>query len=68
MKKKEFKVGEEVQFGFIRLRVEENRGMMCHRCLFNNFECRVDDLIERSVGSCLASRRSDGKCVVFVEM
>lgn len=70
MKKKEFKVGEEFQFGLIRLRVEDGTGMMCHRCFFNEIEeiDGTDYFVERCVGSCLDSDRSDGKHVIFVEV
>lgn len=70
MGKKEFKIGEEIQFGLINLRVEDGTGMMCHDCFFNDIEeiDGTDDFVERCVGSCLASDRSDGKHVMFVEI
>lgn len=44
--------------------------MKCHDCFFNDIEeiGGTCDFVERCVGSCLASDRSDGKCVVFVEI
>ncbi len=35
MAKKEFKIGEEFQFGLVKLRVEKEDENLCLKCFFN---------------------------------
>lgn len=68
MKKKEFKVGETFQFGLIKLRAVE-RTYCCKGCYFlDNDDMQCGEEVEKIVGHCTSSERSDGKSVAFVKV
>ena len=58
---KEYKVGE--QFTINVETIERTESMSCMDCMFGNNK----DLLTCSNMACLASERSDGKNVIFVE-
>lgn len=69
MKKKEFKVGEKINLGFLTLVVENGDGVNCNKCFFSricNQKCE-NDVIEM-VGGCVPSERNDKTDVIFVEV
>lgn len=69
MKKKEFKVGEVLQCGLIKLKVEKAyKDYLCNRCVgcvFFNRSCSGSMLL---TGSCMAEYREDKIDVIFVEV
>lgn len=66
MERKEFKIGEEFQFGRIKLRVEKCDVDSCENCFFAKYRVRCY-LIEE-VGSCTEIGRTDGTSVKFVKV
>lgn len=66
MAKKEFKIGEEFQFGLVKLRVEKEDENSCLKCFFNKtLLCgRIDDV----TGGCFSIEREDGEEIVFVKV
>lgn len=66
MAKKEFKVGEEVQFGIHKLKVELSKGY-CTRCFLNDICERIEQCNEL-VGECCAEYRKDEADVIFVKV
>lgn len=65
MEKKEFKVGEEFQFGIIKLKCIKSNGS-CLGCFFNKLahtECTI-----KTIGHCSIVYRSDGENVIFSEV
>lgn len=66
MAKKEFKIGEEFQFGLVKLRVEKEDENSCLKCFFNKtlFCGRNDDI----TGSCFSDEREDEETIVFVKV
>lgn len=65
MKKKEFKVGEEFQFGLFKLKcVKSKKEGTCMGCFFLNYSnCDAE-----FIGDCIAVRREDNTSVIFVEI
>ena len=64
MGKKEFKIGEEFQFGLIKLKCIKSNGS-CLGCFFNkpfHTECAVE-----TVGHCFNVHRTDRKNVIFID-
>lgn len=69
MKKKEFKVGEKINLGFLTLVVENGDGVNCNKCFFSricNQKCEKD--VIGMVGGCVPSERDDKTDVIFVEV
>lgn len=69
MAKKEFKIGETFQFGFVKLRVEKpdsNDLLLCEKCFFNGGCCI--DKIKDAIGNCVWDRREDKTDVIFVKV
>lgn len=68
MKKKEFSIGEEVQFGLVRLLVYENKG--CVGCYFDGRHslCGRKGLVGECLGECYGLKRTDGKSVIFLKV
>lgn len=69
MAKKEFKIGEVFQFGFVKLRVEmydENSLFPCGECFFSGSCCI--NRIEKAIGSCEWENREDKTNVIFVKV
>lgn len=66
MAKKEFKIGEEFQFGLVKLRVVEEDENSCFKCFFNGkLLCGCTTEV---AGSCYPDEREDNKSVVFVKV
>ena len=64
----EYKVGEEFQFGRIKLRVELcNNPMNCENCFFykNRENC---DIVIDAIGECSSLGREDEQSVKFVKV
>lgn len=66
MAKKEFKVGEEFQFGMIKLKCEESK-YGCSGCYFYRFSNACKEF-EEVAGNCLSENREDEKDVIFVKV
>lgn len=69
MAKKEFKIGETFQFGFVKLRVEKpdsNDLLLCEKCFFY-CGCCIDK-IKDAIGNCAWDRREDKTDVIFVKV
>lgn len=72
MKKKEFAVGEVFQFGLKKLKVVEDKNDLKSACK----DCYMQEIckhfwvsiIHTAIGPCEDFRRSDKKCVHFVEV
>lgn len=69
MPKKEFKVGETFQIGFIRLKAEKPpKGVIaCCHCFIGGLtsDCRV---FKQVIGECSALKREDKTGVIFVKV
>lgn len=67
---KDYEVGEEFQFGKIRIRVEESTDKLdvCNGCIFKQYSVHACDIVESFTGSCMSGYREDGKSVVFVKI
>ena len=61
--KTEFKIGEELQFGLIKLKCVESDNE-CDGCFLDVF---IDLNICHLIGKCSRSSRSDGNSVKFIE-
>ena len=68
MSKKEFKVGEVLQCGLIKLRCEESRitGSCCEGCFFH-FHCFKENTLDIA-GNCAKIHREDKTDVIFVKV
>lgn len=63
MAKKEFKIGEVVQFGLLKLKcVEAKQKGYCTGCYFEDIPCRAELL-----GNCSPKMREDKQSVIFVK-
>lgn len=63
-----YKLGEEFQFGKIRLRVEKCKNLVdCENCFFNDNNKRCAALPE-SIGHCCSTCRDDETSVKFVKV
>lgn len=66
MSKKNFKVGEIFQFGFVKLKCEKGIGESCINCHFRyNDDCTC---FFDFTGSCKSSEREDKIDVIFVKV
>lgn len=69
MEKIEFKIGEILQCGSIKLKVEKVKGdnHLCNGCFFYNsmYECENDKYF---IGSCSSKEREDKNNVIFVKV
>lgn len=67
MAKTEFKVGEEFDFGLMKLKVEKRTPWDgCCKCVFHN--TKLCKYIDKYIGSCFDFKRSDKTDIVFVKM
>lgn len=65
-KKKEFNIGEEFDFGLIRIRCVEskkNKEYCPKSCVFKGLNCFA--IRDSFVGECVPDERTDGKSVCF---
>lgn len=71
MKKKEFKVGEVFQCGFVKLKVERVNNISCSACFFKHI-CNSMGINTRNLvsikGECCEEFRDDKTDVIFVEV
>lgn len=65
---KEYKVGEEIQLGRIKVRVEEAEGCTCNGCIFKKEPEVVCDFIKELTGGCSKDFREDKKDVKYVKV
>lgn len=66
---KDYKVGEEFQFGKVKVRVEEKENTgSCEICIFKDSPLDVCDAMEMFIGACNPGSREDGKNVYFVKV
>ena len=64
----DYKVGEEFQFGRIRLRVEKcDNPISCENCFFRGYRDKCD-VITDAIGECCTVLRYDGNSVKFVKV
>lgn len=65
--KKEFKVGETFQFGFIKLKCEKAKDekKLCTGCVFKHTNCLYT---QHFTGSCQDALREDKTDVIFVKV
>lgn len=75
MTKEEFEnleVGKTFNVGYITLRVEEDCGLECENCFFDNFFenifLRCGELPNELMPNCSGGKRKDGKSVIFKEV
>lgn len=70
MAKKEFKVGEVFQFGFVKLKVEKLDSKPCDQCeSCFMYDCMYNcALFIDIIGSCEAKLREDKTDVIFIKV
>lgn len=75
MTKEEFynlEVGKTFNVGYITLRVEEDRGLGCEDCYFEEFSKAIfldcAELPDELMPNCSGGKRKDGKYVIFKEV
>lgn len=65
-------IGKNFNVGYITLRVEEECGLECENCFFDNFFENIfficGEFPEGIIPNCSSNKRKDGKSVVFVEV
>lgn len=67
--KTEFKVGEILQFGLLKLQcVEVSESLSCDGCLLKGSIGFCLDFFTKALGTCDQGRRTDGKSVIFVKI
>ena len=65
---KEYKVGDEFQFGRIKLKAVEVSETSCAGCLFRRYPGNACGAITDFTGSCAMNNRADGNNVIFVKI
>ena len=66
MEKKEFKIGEEFQFGLKKLKCVKSDGNMCRSCELKVIDCCLG--IEKFIGGCAKAERIDRTNVMFIKV
>lgn len=64
---KELKLGTEIKFPFITLKVVEADGYNCSNCYFADVCRSIGGLVRKTFGTCVASEREDNTNVIFKE-
>lgn len=70
MVKKEFKIGEEFQFGLVKLKCVKcdiKKGYICKNCFMNIHDINCDYGLG-FIGECESSKRDDKENVIFVKI
>lgn len=65
---KEIKLGTEIKFPFITLKVVEADGDNCSNCYFADDCSSIGGLIYKTFGTCDASEREDNTNVIFKDI
>lgn len=69
MTKKYIEVGEEFQFGLVRLKCEKaDDEDACKGCFFNEYNYNTCMLLDNFLGSCGRKRRDDNNNVIFIKI
>lgn len=63
---KELKLGTEIKFPFITLKVVEADG--CSNCYFADACRSIGGLVHKTFGTCVASEREDNTNVIFLDI